>query len=78
MGMGISYQKQVSLKSLCTQPFTLALIKDSSNHPLWLMEFLINLEEDTDVTIDNDANNSSLRVNFDDDNVNYNSLSSKL
>ena len=42
------------------------------------MEFLINLEEDTDVTIDNDANNSSLRVNFDDDNVNYNSLSSKL
>ena len=76
--MGISYQKQASLKSLCTQPFTSALIKDSSNHPFWLLELLINLEEDTDVTIDSDVNNSSLRVNFDDDNVNYNSLSSQL
>ena len=76
--MGISYQKQVSLKSLCTQPFTSAPIKDSSNHPLWLLEFLINLEEDTDVTINNDVNNSSLQVNFDDNNVNYNSLSSQL
>ena len=30
------------------------------------------------ITIGNDVNNSSLQVNFDDDNVNYNSVSSQL
>ena len=76
--MGISYQKQISLKSLCIQPFTSAPIKESSNHQLWLLELWIDLEEDTNVTIDNDVTNNSLQVNFDDENVNYNSLSSQL
>lgn len=55
------------------QYYTSALIKDSSNQPLWLLKLLINQEEDTDVIIDNDVNDNSLQVSFDDDDVNNSS-----
>lgn len=35
---------------------------------------LVNLEEDTDVTIENDMNDYSLQVSFDDDDVNNSSI----
>ena len=35
---------------------------------------LVNLEEDTDVTIENDMNDHSLQVSFDDDDVNNSSI----
>lgn len=60
-------------ESLCTQPFSLALIKDSSYQPLWLLELLINLEEDTDITIANDMNDHS-QVSFDDNDVDNSSI----
>ena len=62
--------------SLCTQPFTSTPIKASSSQPPRLLELSINLEEDTDVTIDIDVNDNSLQVSFDDDNVNNSSIQS--
>lgn len=35
---------------------------------------LVNLEEDTDITIANDMNDYSLQVSFDDDDVNNSSI----
>ena len=60
--------------SLCTQPFTSTPIKASSSQPPRLLELSINLEEDTDVTIDDDVNDNSLQVSFDDDNVSNSSI----
>ena len=60
--------------SLCTQPFTSTPIKASSSQPPRLLELSINLEEDTDVTIDDDVNDNSLQVSFDDDNINNSSI----
>lgn len=60
--------------SLCTQPFTSTPIKASSSQPPRLLELSINLEEDTDVTIDNDVNDNSLHVSFDDDDINNTSI----
>ena len=60
--------------SLCTQPFTSTPIKTSSSQSPRLLELSINLEEDTDVTIDNDVSDNSLQVSFDDDNVSNSSI----
>ena len=60
--------------SLCTQPFTSTPIKTSSSQSPRLLELSIDLEEDTDVTIDNDVNDNSLQVSFDDDNVSNSSI----
>ena len=60
--------------SLCTQPFTSTPIKTSSSQSPRLLELSINLEEDIDGTIDNDVNDNSLQVSFDDDNVSNSSI----
>ena len=71
---GIRCLYSISLSPFCTQSFTSTPIKASSSQPPRLLELSINLEEDTDVTIDIDVNDNSLQVSFDDDNVNNSSI----